>query len=327
MNSRLKILLLYVVMCPKLASSQNPFIKKMYSADPSARVFNDTLYVYPSHDTDTAKWFNMEDWHVFSTTNMKDWKDHGVAFGLKDISWAKRYAWAPDCVFKNGKYYFYYPTDQDFIGVAEGDKPYGPFKDPLGKPLISRASPGVIAPRDLIDPAAFIDDDGSAYLYFGQNVVNMVKLNEDMISYNGKVNILKGADNFFEALWMHKYNSKYYLSYCGKDPKTGKNQIMYATGNSPLGPFQYQGVILKDMNSETNHHSIVQYKGGWYLFYHNADLFFSTLSPEDAKADLEKNWKGIHPFRRSICVDKLKYRKDGSIVQVKPTLKGVKKIK
>ena len=170
--------------------SQNPFITHMYTADPSARVFNDTLYVYPSHDADTATWFNMVDWHVFSTIDMKKWTDHGVALSLKDLSWAQKYAWAPDCAFYNGKYYFYFPVEQNYIGVARGDHPYGPFRDPLNKPLITRKTPGVVNNRDLIDPAIFIDDDNTPYLLFGQNDVNIVKLNKDLISFSDSVRVI-----------------------------------------------------------------------------------------------------------------------------------------
>lgn len=293
--------------------SQNPFITKAYAADPSARVFHDTLYVYPSHDRDTATWFNMDDWHVYSTTNMKSWTDHGVCLSLKDLSWAKKYAWAPDCAFKNVKYYFYYPTDQSFIGVAVGDKPYGPFKDPLNKPLISRTTPGVVNNRDLIDPAIFIDDDGTPYLYFGQNEVNVLKLNEGMISFNDSAKVLKGTDHFFEAIWMHKYKGKYYLSY------SGEGKIEYCIGDNPYGPFKYQVVILDEMNSGTNHHSITKYKGRWYLFYHNSDLYFKNTP--NVKPVLD--WQSPNPFRRSICVDDLHYNKDGTIKKVKPTKQGV----
>lgn len=292
--------------------SQNPFITHMYTADPSARVFNDTLYVYPSHDEDNAEWFDMKDWHVFSTTDMKNWTDHGKAFSLDDISWADTMAWAPDCIERNGKYYFYYPVEQSKIGVAVSDKPYGPFKDLLDSALININSKGVVCNRDFIDPGVFIDDDGQAYLYMGQLVVNAIKLNEDMISYDGKVHLLEGTPDFFEAIWMHKYKGKYYLSYVGKS-----GEIKYCIGDNPLGPFEYKGVILEKMNSGTNHHSIVEYKGQWYMFYHNSDLYFKN-HPEVEKMF---GWQegGIHPFRRSICFDKLYYNEDGTIQKVIPT--------
>ena len=293
--------------------ADNPIIKHMYTADPSARVFDGVLYIYPSHDRDDAKWWDMVDWHVFSTTNMVDYTDHGVALSLEDISWAEKFAWAPDCLRKNGKYYFYYPTDQKHIGVAVSDKPYGPFKDPLGNPLISKDSPGVKADRDFIDPCAFIDDDGKAYLFMGQHFVNVIELNDDMISYNRKVHIIEGAPNFFEAVWVHKYNGKYYLSY------SGKGQILYAMSDHILGPYTFKGTILGKVNSGTNHHSIVEYKGKWYLFYHNADLSLQKI-PEDSKE--RKYFKK----RRSVCVEELFYNPDGTIQKVIMTDEGVKRI-
>jgi beta-xylosidase len=308
--------ILIVTLCLLLAgmaSAQNPFITHMYTADPTARVFNDTLYVYPSHDEDTATWFHMQDWHVFSTTNLKDWTDHGVAFSLNDIGWAEKMAWAPDCISRNGKYYFYYPVEQSKIGVAVGDRPYGPFTDPLDSALIHTHSDGVICNRDFIDPAVFIDDDGQAYLYMGQLVVNAIKLNDDMISYDGEVYHLEGTDDFFEAVWMHKYEGKYYLSYVGRS-----GEIKYCIGDSPLGPFEYKGVILPKMNSGTNHHSIAEYNGQWYMFYHNSDLYFENHPEVEPKF----GWghKGSpHPFRRSICFDKLVYNADGTIQEVVPT--------
>ncbi len=291
--------------------SQNPFITHMYTADPSAQVFNDTLYVYPSHDQDTATQFSMEDWHVFSTTDMKKWTDHGVIFSLEDISWASFEAWAPDCIERNGKYYFYYPVEESKIGVAVSNKPTGPFKDPLDSALIHINSKGVVCNRDFIDPGVFIDDDGQAYLYMGQLVVNAIKLNEDMISYDGEVQLLEGTEGFFEAIWMHKYEGKYYLSYSAES-----GQIEYCMSDNPLGPFEYKGVILEKMNSGTNHHSIVEYKGQWYLFYHNSDLYFKN-HPE---VEPTFGWsRDPHPFRRSICFDKLYYNADGTIQQVVPT--------
>ncbi len=293
--------------------AQNPFINHMYTADPSARVFNDTLYVYPSHDPDTATWFSMVDWHVLSTTDMVNWTDHGVALSLDDLSWADHEAWAPDCEFRNGKYYFYYPVESNYIGVAVGDKPYGPFVDPLDGPLITRETTGVVNNRDLIDPTIFIDDDNTPYLIFGQNDVNIVRLNDDMISFDDSVRVIEGVDDFFEAVWMHKYDGKYYISY------SGRGKILYGIGDSPYGPFQYQGEILDEVNSGTNHHSIVEYKGDWFLFYHNSDLYF-THNPD---VEPVMNWEGNNPFRRSICVDRLYYNEDGSIRKVLPTKAGL----
>lgn len=302
------------------AKSQNPFITDLFTADPSAHVINNRVYVYPSHDRDSAITFDMLDYHVFSSENMVDWTDHGVALSIKDISWAKEKAWAPDCAFYNGKYYFYFPTDRSFIGVAVSDSPEGPFKDPIGRPLISKDSPGVLNTRDFIDPSVFIDDDGTPYLFFGQIDLNVIKLNDDMISYDGEVQIIKGAKDFFEAVWVHKYSGKYYLSYStwGEKGVTGP-QIVYAVSDDLLGPYEYKGVILDEVNSGTNHHSIVEFRDQWYLFYHNSDLFLK-------KTDTNSPDIKYKPYRRSICVDYLYYNTDGTIEQVVPTRHGVQNV-
>lgn len=296
-----------------ICQANNPFIKHMYTADPSARVFNDTLYVYPSHDEDTATGFNMINWHVYSTTDMQTWTDHGEIFSLDSLRWANSLAWAPDCIERNGKFYFYYPVDKSKIGVAVSDSPYGYFKDPLDSALIHINSKGVVCNRDFIDPVAFIDDDGQAYLYMGQLVVNAIKLNPNMVSYDGKVYLLEGTDDFFEATWIHKYNGKYYLSYASQS-----GEIKYCISDNPLGPFEYKGVILQKMNSGTNHHSIVEYKGQWYLFYHSSDLYFKNTPGEKEKFGWGHEGSP-HPFRRSICFDKLYYNQDGTIKEVIPT--------
>lgn len=287
----------------------NPLVTHMYSADPSARVFGDTLWVYPSHDKDDARSFSMEDYHVYSTTDMKHWTDHGVIFNpIRQTTWAESAAWAPDCVYRNGKYYLYYPTDKRHIGVAVSDTPYGPFHDPIGKPLLSIDSPGVVCDRDFIDPCVFIDDDGQAYLFVGQNTVCCIKLNDDMVSYDGKVHIIEGVKDFFEAVWVHKRNGIYYLSYSDGPFHGHEPQIAYCTSSNPLGPYTYQGVILGPVNSGTNHASIVSYKEADYLFYHTADLS-QSIRP------------GYHcGVRRNICCDTLRYNADGTIQKVMPTL-------
>jgi arabinoxylan arabinofuranohydrolase len=304
-----------------ICQCQNPFITDQYTADPSAHVFEGKMYVYPSHDRDSSLTFDMVDYHVFSSGNLTDWTDHGVVLSLDDVSWATGEAWAPDCAFHRGKYYFYFPTDQSFIGVAVGDSPAGPFVDAIGKPLITKDSPGVVNKRDFIDPCVFIDDDGTPYLFFGQLDVNVIKLNDDMVSYDGPVHIIEGAKDFFEAVWVHKYNSRYYLSYStwGERGVTGP-QIVYATSDNILGPYEYRGVILDEVNSGTNHHSIVEYEGRWYLFYHNSDLFLER-APKDSP---ELRYR---PYRRSICVDYLFYNEDGTIQKVVPTKKGVSEVR
>lgn len=290
---------------------ENPVITVRYSADPSVHVFNDTLYIYPSHDLDDAQWWSMEDYYVYYTTDMKTFHDAGLAFEpLKQTVWAKRYCWAPDCAEKDGRYYFYFPTDQDHIGVAVGDSPVGPFHDAIGKPLVSRDTPGVVAPRDFIDPAVFTDDDGTSYLLVGQNALNIFRLGDDMVSLDGGPVILDNKDDlpyFFEAIWLHKYNGKYYLSYSTGHHIEGKGpQIGYAISDNIIGPYEYKGIILGEVSSGTNHSSIVEYKGQWYIFYHTSELALSRIPENDPD-------RKYIQWRRSVCAAPLYYNEDGTI--------------
>ena len=288
----------------------NPIITHTYCADPSARVFGDTLWLFPSHDKDDAFDFLMDDFHAYSTTDMKTWTDHGVIYKpLEDTKWAKSRTWAPDCIERNGKYYFYYAVDRENIGVAVADSPAGPYHDPLGHPLISKNTPGVVCDRMFIDACPFIDDDGQAYLFVGQNTVNVIRLNEDMISYDGKVEQIQGVQDFFEAVWVHKRNDTYYMTYATSPFRRGKKQeIAYCTSKNPLGPYTYQGIILKPVNSGTTHCSIVNYKGQDYMFYHTADIS-RVLAPEYFNAN-----------RRSVSVDSLFYNEDGTIRPINMTI-------
>lgn len=297
-----------------------PLVKNMYTADPSAHVFNNRLYFYPSHDRETDIQFNdngdqydMVDYHVFSMDRVGGpVSDHGVVLSLADVPWVSKQLWAPDAAHKNGKYYLYFPArDSENIfrmGVAVSDAPGGPFK----------ALPEPIAGSYSIDPASFVDDDNNAYLYFGgiwggqlqcwvpgpdgkktvfdgsksgpqepsgpgANALfpRVAKLSEDMLSFDGEVKELEIRDEsgapikaddherrFFEAAWMHKYKGKYYFSY-----STGDTHFLaYATGDSPYGPFTYRGRFLGPVSGWTTHHSIVEFQGKWYLFYHDCEL-------------------------------------------------------
>jgi hypothetical protein len=257
-------------------------------------------------DNDNGDQYDMNDYHVLSMESVGGpVTDHGIALKAEDIPWVSKQLWAPDAAFKNGKYYLYFPArDKEGIfriGVAESDVPQGPFK-PEPEPIAGSYS---------IDPASFVDDDGQAYLYFGgiwggqlqcwttgkfdasaysnmeatgdvpALLPRVAKLSEDMRSFTSEIQDLaiNGADGkllpaddherrFFEAAWMHKYNGKYYFSY-----STGDTHFLaYATGDSPMGPFTYQGKILDPVQGWTTHHSIVEFKGKWYLFYHDTSL-------------------------------------------------------
>jgi arabinoxylan arabinofuranohydrolase len=270
-----------------------------FQADPSAHVFGKTVWIYPSHDIAGSKGWDMVDWHAFSSTDLEHWTDHGIIFGVKDLTWASKYAWAPDCISRNGKYYFYFPADFQ-IGVAVSKSPAGPFKDALGKPLIARNEGGTTA----MDPCIFIDDDGQAYLYYGQNDLRVVKLDKDMITKKGEITNIP-VKNFHEGIWMHKRNGLYYLSYPSDKGDSIANQLEYSIGKTPYGPFEYKGIIL-DNRSRNVHHSIVKFKDKWYLFYHV---------------------QGPSHYERRVCLEYLEYNTDGTIKPIKMTKEGVNPVK
>jgi hypothetical protein len=292
------------------AAAQNPLIRDQFTADPTARVFEGRVYVYPSHDVPVIpgkcrdKWFCMEDYHVFSSTNLIDWKDHGVIVRQTDVPWAdpNNYSmWAPDAVFKDGKYYFYFPVtakEKGFrIGVATADKPYGPFT----------VGPTAIDGVRGIDPVVLIDKDGTSYLYYSLNKIFVARLKPNMRELDSEPQVIDNlpTKGLLEGPFVFERNGLYYLTYPHVENKT--ERLEYSIGKSPLGPFQPAGVIMDESESGcwTNHHSIVEYQGQWYLFYHDKDL-----SP-----GFDKN--------RSIRADRLFFNADGTIRKVIPTLRGV----
>jgi hypothetical protein len=283
--------------------AQNPLILDQFTADPTARVFEGRVYVYPSHDILASPgkgrpgWFCMEDYHVFSSENLTDWTDHGVILIQTEVPWLNRKAysmWAPDCVHKNGKYYFYFPTGGR-IGVAIADKPYGPFK-PEENPINSVRG---------IDPGVLIDKDGSAYLFWGG--ISVAKLKDNMVELDSQPQRIANLPRpgLIEGPFPFERNGIYYLTY--PHEKDGQERLEYSIASSPMGPYEWKGIIMDQSASGcwTNHQSIVEYKGQWYLFYHDKDL-----SP-----DFDKN--------RSIRADYLYFNDDGTIQKVIPTLRGV----
>ncbi len=314
MKNLLRILLpagVAALLQTQAALATNPLITGQFSADPTARVFEGKIYVYPSHDIKAPpeykgrpNWFVMEDYHVFSSANLTDWKDHGVIVTQTGVPWADPtgYAmWAPDCVFKDGKYYFYFPAIAKSggfrIGVAVADRPDGPF----------RPEANYIEDVNGIDPAVLIDKDGGAYLYYSLNKIYVVKLKPNMREIDGTPMVIDNlpTKGLLEGPFVFERNGLYYLTYPHVENKT--ERLEYATATSPLGPFKQAGVILDEAESGcwTVHHSILDYKGQWYLFYHDKDL-----SPA-----FDKN--------RSIRADKLFFNADGTIRKVTPTLRGV----
>jgi hypothetical protein len=295
------------------AHAQNPIIRDQFTADPAARVFEGRVYLYPSHDIlagegrGRAGWFCMEDYHVFSSGDLVDWTDHGVIVSQDKVPWVNSQAyalWAPDCIYRNGKYYFYFPAPardttlgRGFsIGVAIADKPDGPFTP---EPAPIRNARG-------IDPNPFIDKDGQAYLYWAARNIYVAKLKPDMLALDSDPQVVQGLPDkgLKEGPSVFERNGRYYLTYPHVQDKT--EQLEYAMGDSPMGPFKAMGVIM-DASPDcwTNQQSILEFRGQWYLFYHHNDL-----SP-----NFDKN--------RSVRIDSLFFNDDGTIRKVTPTLRGV----
>lgn len=286
------------------ANTVNPISQAYYTADPACLVDKGVFYVYTGHDVDWAKnWYEMPDWLVFSSTDMQNWVNHGPVLLDSEFKWApKNGAWAAQVIERKGKYYYYVTLNESAgskIGVAVGDSPLGPFKDALGKALID-------GPWHYIDPTVFIDDDGQAYLYFGNGSLWYVKLNEDMISINGKVETVqftvdsfgKGEGNmkslYNEAPWLMKRDGVYYMVYaCTALPQS----ICYSTANSATGPWKYRGVIMPEGQKGqaiTIHPAICDFKNRSYYVYHTARL------------------PGGNDYHRSAAVEEFKYKSDGS---------------
>lgn len=279
-------------------NAQRPIIQTKYTADPAPMVYNDTVFLYTTHDEDDAEGFKMQDWLLYTSTDMVNWTDHGVVASLKSFDWVKRDngAWAEQVVERNGKFYMYCPIHGNGIGVLVSDSPYGPFKDPLGKPLVWQKEHW-----DDIDPTVFIDEDGQAYMYWGNPNCYYVKLNEDMISYSGDIVKLKETpEHYQEGPWFYKRNGHYYLAFASTCCPEG---IGYAMSDSPTGPWKTKGYIMRPTErTRGNHPGIMDYKGKLYVFGLNYDLL-----------KLETN---THYERRSVSVAEMHYNEDGTIQEV-----------
>ena len=307
------------------ASSQNPFVQTWYTSDPAPMVHGDRMYVYTGHDEDNADFFWMQEWRIYSSADMVNWQDHGSPLALESFSWADDRAWAAQTIERNGKFYWYICAHSKIkqgmaIGVAVSDSPTGPFKDALGKPLFDNGS------WDNIDPTVMIDDDGQAWIMWGNPRVYYAKLNKDMISFDGEVKQFdmteeafgspamdkrekgkKYKDSYVEGPWLTKRNGTYQLLYAaGGVPE----HISYSTAPSPTGPWTYAGEIMPlcDTKSFTNHCGVADFKGHSYFFYHTGKL------------------PGGGGFGRSVAVEEFKYNADGSFPTIMPTDEGVSPI-
>lgn len=301
---------------PDAARADNPIVQTNYTADPAPMVWHDTLYIYTSHDMEGSTWFTMPDWKCYATTDMKNYTDLGSVMSATDFSWGEvNTAWAAQCIERNGKFYFYVTVTRAAgggrcIGVGVADNPAGPFKDALGKPLCG--------PNwDYIDPTVFIDDDGQAYLYFGNPQLYFVRLNEDMISYSGRITKVPmttesfgsrpGGDERHQTLyeegpWFCKRNGLYYMLYAASGVP---ENICYSTSTGPTGRYSFQGLIMPiEGGSFTNHCGVMDYKGHSYFFYHNGQL------------------PGGGGFTRSVAVEEFTYNEDGTIPEMRMTCKG-----
>lgn len=300
-----------LLMTSLAASAANPLFKDVLTADPAAMVHDGTVYLYTGHDEakDNTTFYEMHKWLVFSSTDMVTWKEHGPKLHVKDFAWAKGDAWAAHVVEKDGKFYWYvtvrHATINGFsIGVAVADSPLGPFKDALGKALITNdMTTKTEIDWDDLDPAVFVDDDGQAYLFWGNTRPYYAKLKDNMIELDGPIIDIEGLPNFTEAIYVHKHGDWYYLTYASGFPE----KISYAMSKSVTGPWQHKG-ILNELagNSNTNHQSVIEFKGRSFFIYHNGSHI-----PDGGS------------FRRSVNIDELFYNPDGTIQRVIMTTEGI----
>lgn len=274
-----------------------PIVSTKYTADPAPYVHGDTVYLYTTHDEDGAGGFNMKDWLLYTSTDMVNWQDHGAVASLRDFKWYKgnNGAWAEQVIERNGKWYMYCPIHGNGIGVLVADSPFGPFKDPIGKPLVWQKEHW-----DDIDPTVWIDDDGQAYMYWGNPSVYYVKLNKDMISTSGDIVKLPHIDDYQEGPWLYKHGKNYYLAFASTCCPEG---IGYAMSKKITGPWEYKGHIM-DHTTQTrgNHPGIIDFKGKSYCFGLNYDVFRFQTSR--------------HAEQRSVSAAEMHYNADGTIQQL-----------
>ncbi|TDO24606.1 glycoside hydrolase family 43 protein [Pedobacter duraquae] len=323
MNKRFSftICLLTLLICSaKLIYADQVIVGYRHLADPGTLVYNGRVYLYASNDDDNTmeknSGYKMKSIVCVSSSDMKNWTDHGVVFEApRDVDWAGR-TWAPAAVARDGKIFLYFGNGGNGIGVATSSSPTAPFKDPIGKKLVETQTPGVLpAPNMwLFDPMTFVDDDGQAYMYFGgngDNNVRVIKLNRDMISVDGPATSIT-APAFFEASWMHKRNGIYYFSY-STNPRA-QMRIDYMMSKSPTTGFTYGGVVAAQPpnNNNNNHQGIFEFNGKWYHTYHNRVIAYQSKIPTE--------------FKRNLAIENLEYNADGTIQQVAYTADGVAQV-
>lgn len=315
------ILKTFSALClPVMLYAQNPVVQTNYTPDPAPMVYKDSVYLYTGDDIPGYPFYYMTRWRVYSSADMVNWTDHGVPLSLESFSWALDRAWAAQCIERNGKFYWYICVQSDqnnmAIGVAVGNSAKGPFKDAIGKPLITTGN------WSNIDPTVAIDDDGQAYLYWGNSRLFYVKLNKDMISYSGDIvevpqtaesfgGVRGQKDNkdvFIEGPWFFKRKGHYYQMFAGMEDRV--ECLSYSMSKGPTGPWEYKGKIMskQSTNSFTNHGGIIDFKGRSYLFYHTGLL------------------KGGGSYGRSTAIESFSFNPDGTIPAITASKEGVEPV-
>jgi arabinoxylan arabinofuranohydrolase len=310
--SSLPVILLCITPC----FADNPVVQTCYTADQAPMVYNGRVYMLVGHDSDNAtSGYLMRDWRCYSSNDMVNWQDHGIVLATSSISWStSRDANASQVIYRNGRFYFYISTTASAgvaVGVAVSNTPTGPFRDTLGQPLITATQmTGCNATHSWrgLDPTVFIDDNGQAYLYWGNNVLYWVRLNADMISTSGSISCLAQNDPAFgpdyeEGPWFYKRNSLYYLVY----PSGFPERIAYTTSSGPTGPWTYKSIIMPvdPYGCSTIHPGVCDFGGNSYFFHHNAAL------------------PGGGNYKRSVCIERFTYNGDGTIPAINGTTGGV----
>lgn len=315
MLKKVAILLGGMFCCMSQVFSQNPIIQTMYTADPAPLVYKDTLFLYVGRDEANApkNGYLMREYRLFTTTDMVNWTDRGAPLRTSQFKWSLGDASAAQCIQRGNKFYWYISTMNGqspgvSIGVAVSESPYGPFTDALGQALVTNNMTNHAKHSwDDLDPSVFIDDDGQAYLFWGNGVCYWTKLNDDMISLSGAIHAIDAKDKsafgpgFTEAPWVYKRNGIYYMHYASGFPES----LHYSTAKNIEGPWIYQGEVMSlQKGSNTNHPGVIDYKGKSYFFYHQDAL------------------PGGHSYARSVAVEKFNYYSDGSLPQLNMTDSG-----
>ena len=291
----------------------NPILTDVFTADPAPLVDGDTVYLYTTHDeAPPRQWLVMNDWLCYSSKDMKTWTPHGPVASKDTFEWGTHDAWAAQTIRKDGKYWLYVTLcgkgqySGRAIGVAVSDKPEGPFKDAIGKPLVwDSMTPGPVGWDDM-DPTVFIDDDGTPWLAWGHTMLYVAKLKPNMVELDGEIRMMR-LPNYTEGPWLFKRNGLYYMIYVSHILNGFHEMASYATATSMDGPWTPRGLMCRDTkNSDCIHPGVAEFKGNWYFFYLNGALTLANGEKGDAQ-------------HRSVCMDYMYFNPDGTIQMIEQT--------